>query len=219
MKRLTIALWLTLVATGATAASGYPARAASNLCVGSKSGCFATIRRFALGSSERIGAPYTASGASSIDVSRPVGATPTDDHQGGGPVLTIGVELAPTEPTVSISDVTITGGSNASTPDMAVTHGGGVLIPQGAFPSQAGATVTISDSIITRNNVASEALLPPGFCGPFDCSFATGGGIFNDGTLTLINTRVTDNQVGDPASITTNASAGGMPTGARASSR
>ena len=72
-----------------------------------------------------------------------------------------------------------------------------------------GATVTISDSVITGNKVASQ-LPPAGFCGPFDCSFATGGGIANAGTLTLINTRVTDNQAGDPSSITVVATGGGI---------
>ena len=88
--------------------------------------------------------------------------------------------------------MTITGGFNNSSPDHAVTQGGGVEIPQGSFPSRngLGATVTITDSVITGNKVASQQLLPPGFCGPFDCSFASGGGIWNSGTLTLINTRV-----------------------------
>ena len=120
-------------------------------------------------------------------------------------MLKIGLEQAATEPSVSISGVTITGGLNSSSPGPPVTQGGGVEIPQGAFPARVGATVTISDSVVTGNTVASQQLLPPGFCGPFDCSFASGGGIFNDGTLTLINTRVTDNQAGAPGSVTTNA--------------
>ena len=55
-------------------------------------------------------------------------------------------------------------------------------IPQGSFQSRngLGATVTITDSVITGNKVASQQLLPPGCCGcdPFTCSFASGGGIW-----------------------------------------
>ena len=90
-------------------------------------------------------------------------------------------------------------------------------IPQGSFPDRngLGATVTISDSVITGNTVASQALLPAGFCGPFDCSFASGGGIWSAGTLTLIDTRVTGNQAGDPSSMTVVASAGGIAGASR----
>src|SRR5438045_3995017 len=148
----------------------------------------------------------TFAGGVSIDVSvdvRGAGASATI-IKGGGPVLLIGREQATTEPTVSISGVTIAGGFNTSSPDHAVTQGGGVEIAVGSFPARGGlgATVTITDSVVADNTVASDELLAPGFCGPFDCSFATGGGIANAGTLTLINTRVTDNQAGDPSSMT-----------------
>src|SRR5205823_11923398 len=103
-------------------------------------------------------------------------------------------------------------GFNDSFPDHAVTQGGGVRIPQGSFQSRngLGATVTIANSIVAANKVASEQLLPPCLCGPFDCSFASGGVIWNSGTLTLSNTRVTDNQAGDPDSITVVANGGGI---------
>src|SRR5262249_33124342 len=94
--------------------------------------------------------------------------------------------------------------------DHAVTQGGGVRIPQGAQLQSVGATVTISHSVVAGNTVASRQLLPPGLCGPFDCSFASGGGIFDDGSLTLVDTRVTDNVAGDAGSQTTNASGGGI---------
>jgi hypothetical protein len=62
--------------------------------------------------------------------------------------VTIGVEQASAEPTVSLSRVTITGGFNDSFPDGAVTQGCGVRIPQGSFTdrNRLGATVTIRDS-------------------------------------------------------------------------
>jgi hypothetical protein len=223
MRRLTFALLLALIAGGATAGGGYSAHTANTLCVGSKPGCFSTIQAAVDAANDGdtiLVAPGTFAGGVTIDVSIALvgaGANKTI-IQGGGPVLTIGQEQATTEPTVSISRVTITGGFNNSSPDQAVTQGGGIGILQGSFQSRngLGATVTISDSVITGNKVASQQLLPPGFCGPFDCSFANGGGIFNNGTLSLINTRVTDNQVGDPASITVVANGGGIAEGSQA---
>src|SRR6266567_5413001 len=220
MRRLTLALALALIGGGATAAGGYSAHAADGLCVGSKPGCFATIQAAvdAANDGDTITiAPGTFAGGVAIDVSvdlRGAGAGATT-ISGGAPVLTLGKEFAATEPTISISRVTITGGVNSSVPDHAVTQGGGVRIPQAAGFTT-GATVTISDSIITGNSVASQQLLPTGFCGPFDCSFAGGGGIFNDGNLTLVDTHVSDNEAGAPASVTTNASGGGITTSQRA---
>jgi hypothetical protein len=200
------------------------ARAGSTLCVGSAPGCYSTIQAAvnAAHDGDTITiAPGTYAGGVTIDVSVSVvgaGASKTI-IKGGGPVLTIGAEQADTEPTVSISGVTITGGFNDSLPGQAVAQGGGIRIPQGAFHGLqpgVGATVTIADSVITGNKVAAEQLLPPGFCGPFDCSFASDGGIFDNGVLTLIRTRVTDNQAGDPASITVVANGGGVEEGFQA---
>ena len=217
MTRLTFSLAL-IVACAAAAIPGAPAaHKQSDLCVGHKPGCFTTIQAAVDaahdGDTIAIG-PGTYAGPVTIDVSvdvRGAGAGATT-IQGGGPVVTIGAELASTEPTVSLSGVTITGGVNDSFPDPAVTQGGGVRIPQGSFPDRngLGATVTISDSVIVGNTVASQALLPAGFCGPFDCSFASGGGIWSAGTLTLIDTRVSGNQAGDPSSMTVVAGAGGV---------
>jgi hypothetical protein len=218
MSRLIHALALALVGGGAAAAAGHSAHAATRLCVGSKPGCFPTLQAAVNAASDGDTitiAPGTFAGGVTINVSVAIqgaGASATT-IKGGGPVLLIGQEQATSEPTVSIQGVTIRGGFNNSSPDQAVTQGGGVEIAVGSFPARGGlgATVTISDSVITGNQVASEQLLPPSFCGgPFDCSFATGGGIANAGTLTLINTRVTDNQAGDPSSKTVVATGGGI---------
>jgi hypothetical protein len=215
---------LALLAGAGTAAAAPAAHAASTLCVGAKAGCYSTIQAAvdAAHESDTITiAPGTYAGGVTINVSvdvRGAGAGATT-IKGGGPVVTIGEEQEDIEPTVSLSGVTITGGLNDSFPDHAVTQGGGVRIPQGSFPVRngLGATVTISDSVITGNQVASQQLLPAGFCDPFDCSFASGGGIWSAGTLTLVNTRVSDNQAGDPASITVVAGAGGIGEGSRGS--
>jgi hypothetical protein len=196
------------------------ATAATTLCVGASPGCFSTLGAAVAaahdGDSIRIG-PGTFAGGVAIDVSvdiRGAGAGATI-IRGGGPVLTLGKEFAATEPTISISGVTITGGVNTSVPDHAVTHGGGVLIPQaGSFPFHTGATVTISNSVVTGNTVASQQFLPAGFCGPIDCSFAGGGGIFNEGSLTLVNTRVSGNRAG-PGLATVFASGGGISNSGR----
>lgn len=215
MRRFALALALALIAGGPTAVGGYSAHAANGLCVGGKPGCFATIQAAvdAAHDGDVITiAPGTFAGGVSIDVSvdiRGAGAGATT-IRGGSPVLTLGKEFAATEPTISISGVTITGGVNSSVPDAAVTHGGGVLIPQaGSFPFHTGATVTISDSVISGNTVASQQFLPSGFCGPIDCSFASGGGIFNEGNLTLVHTRVTGNHAG-PGAATVFANGAGI---------
>ena len=217
MRRSILLLALALIGGGAAATAGHSARAATSLCVGSKPGCFSTIQAAVNAASDGDTitiAPGTFAGGVTIDVSvdiRGSGAGATT-ITGGGPVLLIGQEQSTSEPTVSITGVTVTGGFNNSSPDHAVTQGGGVEIVVGSFSTRGGlgATVAISDSVITGNKVASEQLLPSGFCGPFDCSFASGGGIANAGTLTLTNTRVTDNQAGDPSSVTVVATGGGI---------
>ena len=215
MRRLALTLCFALLAGGTTAAAGRSAPRTDDICVGGKPGCFGTIQAAvdAAHDGDTITiAPGTFTGGVSIDVSvniRGAGAGATT-IRGGGPVLTLGQEFAPTEPTISISRVTITGGTNTSVPDHAVTQGGGVRIPQaGSFPFHTGATVTISDSVITGNTVASQQFLPSGFCGPIDCSFASGGGIYNEGSLTLVNTRVTGNRAG-PGAATVFANGAGI---------
>jgi hypothetical protein len=113
--------------------------------------------------------------------------------QGGGPVspvITIGVPSASTEPTVSISGVTVTGGANTSFGFAITPAGGGISIPAAANFTT-GATVTISDSAISGNRVQ---VLQSSSCGP-GCTFANvaGGGIDNAGTLTLNHATVSKN--------------------------
>jgi hypothetical protein len=117
--------------------------------------------------------------------------------RGGGPVITLGVAGATSEPTVSIRDVTITGGITRSSfngTDEAL--GGGVLVPPSAN-SGPGATVVISRSVISGNLVAPAASVDAGFsCGAADCQFAHagGGGVDSWGDVTLRDSVVSDNQ-------------------------
>lgn len=132
---------------------------------------------------------------------------------GGGTVLTIGALGAASEPTVSISGVTITGGVTHSSPESVpftgqegvFALGGGVEIPPKALFAHGfagGATVTITNSVITGNSTAPSTSLPSGF------AFAAGAGVDNWGTLTVTNTTVSDNQAGGP--VASDASGAGI---------
>jgi hypothetical protein len=119
---------------------------------------------------------------------------------GGGPVLTIGVADAASEPTVSIGRLTITGGVTSG--DGTVAQGGGIAIPAAAG-STTGATVTVKDVVISGNSVEPTVAKPIGpACPDGPCAFASalGGGIFNAGTLTVKNSLITDNRVAGIAS-------------------
>ena len=209
------ALAVTAIVSGAATES---AHSAATLCVGSKPGCFSTIqaaRRRGAGrrhDRDRRRARSRAGSRSTKSVQL-VGAGPGATRiEGGGPVITVGEPDGIDQPTVSISRVTITGGFNGSTPLPFAALGGGVWIPSGAG-NATGATVTISDSVITGNRAAPQTTDP--FCG-FPCAFALGGGIFNAGTLTVTDTRITDNVSGSTAadpSVASYAAGGGILNG------
>jgi hypothetical protein len=128
--------------------------------------------------------------------------------EGGGPVITIGVAGAASEPTVSISRLTITGGVSKSSAECgpscgtnyvtATALGGGIEVPPGA--ASVGATVTVTDSVITGNRAAPTGNVPSvrAICpGEVHCVFglAGGGGIDNWGTMTLVKSTVSENEV------------------------
>ena len=128
--------------------------------------------------------------------------------RGGGPVLTIGVAGAASEPTVTIRGVTITGGVAIGNLTPSSGRGGGIYIPRAAGPST-GATVTIRDSVIRGNRTApSVAIDSDDPCCPFADS--GGGGISNDGTLTLDHTRISENRADAASGVTSSAIGGGI---------
>jgi hypothetical protein len=198
-----------------------PAALAANRCVGSKQGCYSTIQAAidAAHDGDTIAiAPGRYAGGVTVDVSVAIvgaGASATT-IKGGGPVLTIGVNGAPIEPTVSVTGVTITGGvtTSAPTPTGPITFaavGGGVYIPGSA--GGVGATVTIRNSVITGNRASPSSTLDSGEpCGSANCPFAQalGGGIADVGRLTLINTTVSHNFAG--GSLASDAAGGGIWT-------
>jgi hypothetical protein len=219
--RITRSLLIAAIAAVLLGAVARPASAAT-LCVGQQAGCFSQIQQAVNaahdGDTIVIGAG-TFAGGITIDKSVRVlgaGANKTIIN-GGGPVVTVFRATAPDGLSVTIDGVTITGGVNNSQPDSNVTNGGGVWIPVSQLDhppfNGTGATVSISNSVITGNTVTSNSFIPPGFCGPRACGFNDGGGIDNGGVLTLTNTRVTNNTAGSTPSMGSAASdpaAGGI---------
>lgn len=215
------ALLLALAGWGGISLAAHPAFAAG-LCVGSGAGCYTTIQGAvdAAQNGDVIHvSPGTFAGGVTIDKSVSlVGAGPSATViSGGSSVLTLGTILASSEPTISISGVKITGGVARSSPESTVfvgqdgvmAMGGGVEIPPNADFS-GGATVSISNSVITGNRVAPTTAIASGIPCPADITitciqgdlpfaWAVGGGIDNWGTLTVSNTSITDNLVGAAA--------------------
>jgi hypothetical protein len=200
-----------LVVTTATllaAAGPGTASARGDLCVGAEAGCFATVQPAVDaardGDTIRL-RPGTFAGGVIVDKSVTIDGSGARETviAGGGPVVTIGEFGAAEEPTVSISGVTITGGRTTGGPipdfERQIANGGGVFVPPGA-DNAPGATVTISDSLITDNRVSPGQSAPVGPPCPGDraCEFALaeGGGIDSFGALTLEDTTVSANSAG-----------------------
>jgi hypothetical protein len=197
------------VATLAGATAAQSAAKARSLCVGGPH-CFPTLQAAlgaaADGASIRIG-PGEFAGGVTIDksVSLVGVAAAATTVSGGGPVITIG--SATSTPTVTIANLTVTGGLTTTNPQSpkcgpdvptcgpgyadATSLGGGLE----AFP---GATVTIVRSVITGNRsspalaTASVKAVCPGPA-PCPASFGDAAGIDNWGTMTLLETTVSDN--------------------------
>jgi hypothetical protein len=216
MKRIILAL--AAAATAIVSPGITHAASAATLCVGPKAGCFAQIQPAVAAAHDGdtiTVAAGTYDGGVTIDKSvslQGAGAEKTTVN-GGGPVVTIGRSSAPDAMSVSIDGVTISGGVNNTKPDPEVTFGGGVWIPTSQLDhppyNGTGATVSISNSVITGNTVTSSSFIPLGFCGPRACGFNTGGGIDNGGKLTVTNTRVTNNTAGSTSSVVSAASDAG----------
>jgi hypothetical protein len=225
---------LALATTFACASALPPTSAhAAERCVGKPHGCHATLQA-ALdaagdGDTIRIKAGTHAGGAT---VTKSVTLAGAGQHattlSGGGPVLAIGTFGDETPPTVTVRDLTITGGRTNTSPqsveffgqDGVFALGGGIAIPPGPFDEAnerfaPGATVTVTRTRITGNRVAPTATVPSGLgCGdacPF--ALAAGGGIDSWGNLTVIDSTISDNRAGalsGPSSLASDAEGGAI---------
>jgi hypothetical protein len=204
-----------LVASGVALAVGIGSAGAQSSVVGPGESIQKAIDAAHNGGVIRI-EPGTFAGGVAIDKSVKVigsGARKTI-IKGGGPVLTIGEAFAPREPKVTISKVKITGGHTTSSPlskeflgkKNVIALGGGIAIPPGEFTKDHiadGATVKVTDSVISGNRVGPSATVPVGPpCPGGPCPFAAagGGGIDNWGNLTLERTEVSHNLAAGVAS-------------------
>jgi hypothetical protein len=124
--------------------------------------------------------------------------------KGGGPVVTIGYLFGSSQPTVSISRLTITGGNNSPgfSPDFVVA-GGVWIVPSANITT--GPTVTITDSAITGNSVVPYGTTACPDPATETCAHSAGGGIYSDGILTLNNTVVSKNRAAVDVSLVTGA--------------
>ena len=218
---------MTLLWAGAGAASAATLTVCPSGCSYSQIG--PAVAAAKSGDTIRVG-PGTYLGGITINVSvRLAGAgAGSTIIRGGDHVLTIGSLGATSEPVVSISGVTITGGLARSSPesiplfgkDGVAALGGGVEIPPQSLPATGppanGAAVTISDSVITGNRADPARAIPlgPPCPGGHPCPFAwaLGGGIDSWGLLTLVNTAVSGNTAGAAAlpGIASDADGGGI---------
>src|SRR5262245_50578864 len=212
-----LALSIALV-TSLIAAAGANAAAPHRLCVGSAEGCYANIQPAvdAAHDGDTIAVGQgTFAGGVTIDKSIRLDGAGAQATRivGGGPVLTLGAFDATVEPRISVDGVTIAGGRTTSSPDGGwIARGGGVFIPPAA-DSNVGATVTITDTIIARNETAPSTTFPSpsgAHCPDGDCPYAEadGGGIDNWGTLTLDRVAVVHNRSAGP--VTSDADGGGI---------
>lgn len=221
MRRIGILLSTVAAVVAGTTTSAASA-SASAVCAGPQSGCYhslqAAVDAAPAGSVVHIRAGTFRGGVTINKDLRLVGAGAKRTAIRGGPgsVLTIGAYGASTVPSVSIEGVTIAGGVVRSSPesvpfvdeDGVWALGGGVEIPPNA-DFTGGATVTITNSVITRNRVAPRRTVDSGLpCPDGSCPFAAaaGGGIDSWGTLTLERTTVSDNRVGSASGLSTVAS-------------
>ena len=184
------------------------------ICVGSGPGCVRTIQeglaRAHAGDIIRIERGTFAGGITIAKSVSLIGAGPgATIVKGGGPVITI----TPAAGRVSLAGLMITGGLTTRDPvgrcgaDIptcgpgylrATALGGGIEIaPSTTDGPGKGATVTITDAVVSGNRAEPRTAVPSvtAKCPAGPCPFAQagGGGIDNWGTLTLIRTCVTGN--------------------------
>ena len=187
---------------------------ASVLCVGGPH-CYSTVQTAVAAASDgdtiRVG-PGTFPGG--VTITKSLTLTGVDAHaskiSGGGPVVTIGSTTS--APTVTLTNLTISGGLTTSNPhapecglDVPVCGPGyaDATAIGGGIETFAGTTVTLARSIVTGNRatptLTTNSVKATCANGPCPAAFGDAGGIDVWGTMTLIDSTVSDNHASAPA--------------------
>lgn len=212
MRSVSLIVFAVTVAL-ATATAGESASKGSP-CVGGPH-CYSTVQAAVDAASDgdviRVG-PGTFGGG--VTITKSLTLAGVDAHaskiSGGGPVVTIGSTTG--APTVTLANLTISGGLTTSNPhapqcglDVPVCGPGyaDATALGGGIETFAGTTVTLLRSIVTGNR-ATPALTTSSVkatCanGPCPAAFGDAGGIDVWGSMTLIDSTVSDNQASAPA--------------------
>jgi hypothetical protein len=169
-------------------------------CVGTGPGCAsslsAAIAAAHNGDTIRIGAGVYRGGVTIDKSIAVVGAgRGRTVIRGGGPVITVAGSDGSATLNVSITGLTVTGGTTTGNGYQA--SGGGIYIPATANGG-VGATVQLSDVAVSGNRATATTTSPSPSgvqCPNGDCPFALaeGGGIANSGRLTISSSVIDDN--------------------------
>ncbi len=194
---LTAAAAATLATPVALPAVAVAAQAGSDPCVGGP-GCYATLAQAIAaappGSTVHLNAGVFAGGVIIKKDLKLVGEGASRSIvKGGGPAIEI-VSPKTGTPTVAVQGLTVTGGVTTGDEN---GLGGGIYIPR-TDTGETGATVTLRDVVVAGNKVMPGKTVPsndgsacPG--GPCPYAGAYGGGIENEGNLTLDHVTVAGN--------------------------
>lgn len=203
MRGLRLAVLTATVAAGvvALAPAGAEGSPPHTECVGAGPGCLPTLRAAlaaaADGDTIRLGPGRYRGGVTIAKSVHLVGAGAARTAiVGGGPVVTITPRANGSRPAVTLSDLALTGGT--ATGDGVRGFGGGLYVP--TPDGRVSATVTLTrvwvhDNRATATRTSSS---PSGVrCPHGDCPFAlgAGGGIYNAGRMTIIDSWVEGNVV------------------------
>ena len=127
---------------------------------------------------------------------------PNSGNSGYGGGMWTGGDFFPNQPTtVTLNKVTVTDNSTGNSLDTGdAGSGGGIYIYQG--------TMTLTDTTVSNNHTGNANT------SSFSGTAGSGGGIFNNATLTVINSLISGNTTGDSASGSNSTGGGISNTGA-----
>ncbi len=200
MKRFGLVVLTATAAMTLLTSMAVAAQACSNPCVGGP-GCYPTLAQAIgaapAGSTVHLNAGVFAGGVIINKDLKLVGEGASRSIvRGGGPVI----EIVSSTTTVTIQGLTVTGGVTTGDEN---GLGGGIYIPE-PDTGAPGATVTLRDVVVSGNKVMPGKTIPSDDTqcpdGPCPYAGAYGGGIQNDGNLTLDHVTVAHNSATGHAS-------------------